>query len=735
MPLWSRSTPTATQGSPSSSSTPLPSTSQPSPLFLANHHRSSSSNLASTLSSTSPPANTALARPPRGKGSRRGDRSSLSTSEAASLGADDDPWADNSDDEASVADLAGRIHTVGLTVKPPSNAATPTTEVGGASPASSSSWFNPFSSSSSSARSPHPPSRQASTSSLSAPPGASPSLGAEAVAAALLGRSAPLSSASGSAPSSLASTKGKPDLQRNGASYLEGASKVQEEADRAVREEETRLSLERGEAPASPPSPRESVEKHPAPEVKEGEKEETGEEKEEREKKEKRLQQERWKKAIREDVDELVKDPAHVLQRLRLAWAPPPPPSPMPRHGVPGSRTSVSSTASRDHNSTHPTSPSDPDASFSSSAPGGEDDEEDDDRPAGYAPLDPSALSSLDPSLVDYSAPPPNPEEEGERGRENRRKRKFLDVLEEETVDLGELRKFAWNGVPGELRSMVWGLLLGYLPLPLSRRPSTLSRKRSEYAHLVKQTFRGGAKSLDAQIWHQISIDVPRTRPGVLLWQQEATQRSLERVLYVWAIRHPASGYVQGINDLACPFFEVFLSGYIDSDPSTFSLSLLPPHVLEALEADTFWCLSKLLDGIQDNYIFAQPGIQRLVGKMEGLCKRVDAPLAAHLKSEGVEFIQFAFRWMNCLLMRELSVRNIVRMWDTYLAEGGDAFSEFHLYVCLAFLVRWSDKLRDMDFQSIIIFLQSLPTQDWTDKDTELLLSEAFLWSRTFQAR
>lgn len=98
---------------------------------------------------------------------------------------------------------------------------------------------------------------------------------------------------------------------------------------------------------------------------------------------------------------------------------------------------------------------------------------------------------------------------------------------------------------------------------------------------------------------------------------------------------------------------------------------------------------------------------------------------------------------MNCLLMRELSVWNIVRMWDTYLvrpsflssllheaswkpplgargglsrsslgslslrllvpllaqAEGGDAFSEFHLYVCLAFLVRWSDKLREMDFQ------------------------------------
>ncbi|GAA5855994.1 hypothetical protein JCM8547_002929, partial [Rhodosporidiobolus lusitaniae] len=170
-------------------------------------------------------------------------------------------------------------------------------------------------------------------------------------------------------------------------------------------------------------------------------------------------------------------------------------------------------------------------------------------------------------------------------------------------------------------------------------------------------------------------------------------------------------------------------------DPSAFDLSVLPAFALEALEADSFWCLSKLLDGIQDNYIFAQPGIVRIVGKMEGLCARVDAPLAAHLQAEGVQFIQFAFRWVNCLLMRELSVRNIVRMWDTYLAEGGDAFSEFHLYVCLAFLVRWSERLREMDFQSIIIFLQSLPTQDWTDKDTELLLSEAFLWSRTFQAR
>ena len=47
--------------------------------------------------------------------------------------------------------------------------------------------------------------------------------------------------------------------------------------------------------------------------------------------------------------------------------------------------------------------------------------------------------------------------------------------------------------------------------------------------------------------------------------------------------------------------------------------------------------------------------------------KLIVAPLAAHFEEQGVEFMQFAFRWMNCLLMREMSVKCTIRMWDTYL--------------------------------------------------------------------
>jgi len=99
----------------------------------------------------------------------------------------------------------------------------------------------------------------------------------------------------------------------------------------------------------------------------------------------------------------------------------------------------------------------------------------------------------------------------------------------------------------------------------------------------------------------------------------------------------------------------------------TFDPGTLPKDVLDVVEADSFWCLTKLLDGIQDNYIHTQPGIQRQVAALRELVSRIDVGLATHLADKGVEFIQFSFRWMNCMLMRELSVKNTIRMWDTYM--------------------------------------------------------------------
>ncbi|TDH66216.1 hypothetical protein CCR75_005439 [Bremia lactucae] len=316
----------------------------------------------------------------------------------------------------------------------------------------------------------------------------------------------------------------------------------------------------------------------------------------------------------------------------------------------------------------------------------------------------------------------------------NLRYRQFERLMEKDVIDLDQLRKLSWGGIPTKYRPTAWRLLLGYMPSKKDRCDAMLKRKRQEYVELLQQyyyipdTDRG---SREQTTLRQILVDIPRTNADVRLFQNERIHQSMERVLYIWAIRHPASGYVQGINDLMTPFLVVFLSAFTD-DPQKSDITTLSDESLQLVEADSYWCLTKLLDDIQDHYTFAQPGLQRMVQRMEELVRRCDAELFAHIvERESVQFVQFAFRWMNCLLMRELPLDGIVRIWDTYLCEDS-GFESFHVYVCAAILMTFGETLKTLEFQDLVLFLQSLPTKDWKENEIEPLLSRAFILQSYF---
>ncbi|XP_078091663.1 TBC1 domain family member 22A isoform X8 [Mustelus asterias] len=310
--------------------------------------------------------------------------------------------------------------------------------------------------------------------------------------------------------------------------------------------------------------------------------------------------------------------------------------------------------------------------------------------------------------------------------REMFRLEKFKQLLAGPNTDLEELRKFSWSGIPRQVRPITWKLLSGYLPANAERRESTLQRKRAEYFAFIEQYYDSRNDEHHQDTYRQIHIDIPRTNPLIPLFQQASVQKIFERILFIWAIRHPASGYVQGINDLVTPFFVVFVFEYIEGEVENFDVSSLPDEVLQNIEADSFWCMSKLLDGIQDNYTFAQPGIQRKVKALQELVSRIDEQVHKHLQQSEVEYLQFAFRWMNNLLMRELPLRCTIRLWDTYQSES-DGFSHFHLYVCAAFLVKWRKEiLEEKDFQGLMILLQNLPTMHWGNEEMSVLLAEAY---------
>jgi hypothetical protein len=201
-------------------------------------------------------------------------------------------------------------------------------------------------------------------------------------------------------------------------------------------------------------------------------------------------------------------------------------------------------------------------------------------------------------------------------------------------------------------------MLLGYLPLQRDRAPEALARRKAEYGAAVAATRAlgsGGRSESEQVLLRQVLVDVPRTCPDVPLFHCEWVQRSLERVLFTYAARHFATGYVQGLNDLATPFYAVFLAPWVDPWAAT-DVDAADAAVLADVEADVYWCLCRLLEGIQDHYTPSQPGIQRMIHRLRELVHRIDgaqwaralartrAPAAAHDLSTHFNLAPFSRR-------------------------------------------------------------------------------------------
>ena len=144
----------------------------------------------------------------------------------------------------------------------------------------------------------------------------------------------------------------------------------------------------------------------------------------------------------------------------------------------------------------------------------------------------------------------------------------FESLLQSDNVDLNLLRKLCWNGIPTKYRSQAWQILLGYMPTNKARRHSTITKKRIEYHEMIDTYYHINTNntntaiertSQETEILRQILKDIPRTCPDSPFFQQEPIQRAMERILYLWSIRHPASGYVQVMFVSTCILFMYML--------------------------------------------------------------------------------------------------------------------------------------------------------------------------------
>jgi hypothetical protein len=318
------------------------------------------------------------------------------------------------------------------------------------------------------------------------------------------------------------------------------------------------------------------------------------------------------------------------------------------------------------------------------------------------------------------------------------REEKFKALLTAPVADLEQLRSLAWSGIPIEHRPAVWRLFLDYAPVNAAIRDSTIQHKREDYFDCVNRVYSDGPRRMwtnsHFQTQAQIRRDLPRTHFTLL--KNDRSQQLFERVLFVWSVRHPASGYVQGMNDLLQPFFFAFMIPHcVPGDIATAldlpTLDGIEDAALREVEADCFWCFSKLLDGLQDCFTTNQPGLYRMFDSLSGVIERVEPRLAEWISSEEIPYPEFAFRWMNCLLVREFSVVLVFRIWDLYLSYPAKIAST-HVYVCAAMLNALSARLTGLPHLEFVAEIHKMTPEAWTGEQLEIIMAQAYVYEQMF---
>ncbi|CAL0306415.1 unnamed protein product [Lupinus luteus] len=335
------------------------------------------------------------------------------------------------------------------------------------------------------------------------------------------------------------------------------------------------------------------------------------------------------------------------------------------------------------------------------------------------------------------------------------RQAQIMTELSRKVIDMRELRKLACQGIPDSpgIRSIVWKLLLGYLPPNHGLWSSELANKRSQYkqfkddilmnpseitrrmynstscdtddaerksrAILSRSEIPHGEHPLslgktsvwnqffqDTEIIDQIDRDVKRTHPDIHFFSGDSqfaksNQEALRNILIIFAKLNPGVRYVQGMNEILAPLFYV-LKNDPDEENAAFA------------EADTFFCFVELLSGLRDNFVQqldnSVVGIRSTITRLSQLLREHDEELWRHLEITSKVNPQFyAFRWITLLLTQEFNFADSLHIWDTLLGDP-DGPQETLLRVCCAMLILIRRRLLAGDFTSNLKLLQHYPS-------------------------
>ncbi|PXF43658.1 GTPase-activating protein GYP5 [Gracilariopsis chorda] len=235
-------------------------------------------------------------------------------------------------------------------------------------------------------------------------------------------------------------------------------------------------------------------------------------------------------------------------------------------------------------------------------------------------------------------------------------------------------RELALVPVPPAMRRRLWPILL-----------DTKSLRDARPGLYVKLCKAGEHDLLPDDIEHTIQADVTRTMPSHALFWSGGAQvgvQSLRSILRAYARYVPSVGYCQGMSSIAA----VFLMNAVD-------------------EEEAFLMFAQFMSRFQYKKVFAPgfPLMLQWISELRPLVAHYMPQLHARLERENVSLELYADKWLITALSHNFPHRHLLRIWDLMFLGGSP---KIILKACLAVLKECESRLMEMDFETMMPFLQ-----------------------------
>lgn len=209
----------------------------------------------------------------------------------------------------------------------------------------------------------------------------------------------------------------------------------------------------------------------------------------------------------------------------------------------------------------------------------------------------------------------------------------------------------------------------------------------------------------DYELIGLIKLDVDRTFQELDLFHNKKIKELLCKILYIYSKRNSDPSYCQGMNEiLGTLFYALLPSMSLNSDTlkniKHDDKQLDPEYLYEQItndeffEADLFQIYEELMSrDLKELYTYNDPRYRKKNNSIDkknltleqiydsedsDLGKRIKRIFYVYLKTIDKELFDFLvdqiepdiflFRWILCMLNREISLKNVIRIWDSILA-------------------------------------------------------------------